>query len=419
MNEKQVKYKLTILFTGSLLVILLIFIFILYSFITNAISKQEVEKLERFYVEENHEFIEDLFEIEFRPRRHIKFKPERDIFYYVFDKDFNMVEGEEVDSEFTDYINNYKMASQDSKVVKEVEWNKEHILFIQYPIEMNDNVIGSVIIGKEITDEKHLIQKIIWILILLAALFGVLFALVGNFFAGLAMKPIIKSYEKQKKFVSDASHELRTPLSVFYSLIDVLSIEEKENLSPFGKQVLEDAKHESEMMNKLLNDLLFLARSDQDKLELELEDLNVSDLLDTILDNFKRTLPDHLTLEDYIQEGLHIKGDKVRIQQLIYILLENAVRYTKEGSITCSLKSKGDKVEITVKDTGVGIAKEDIPHIFDRFYRGDVSRKRNGTGLGLSIAKVIAEAHHGEIKVNSELGKGTEFIIQLKLNPSA
>ena len=99
--------------------------------------------------------------------------------------------------------------------------------------------------------------------------FSILFAWAGNFFAGQAMKPIQKSFQTQRKFVSDASHELRTPLSIFYSSVDILSREEKENLSPFGQEVLEDIKNETEMMNKLLNDLLFLARNDQDHVELE------------------------------------------------------------------------------------------------------------------------------------------------------
>jgi signal transduction histidine kinase len=194
----------------------------------------------------------------------------------------------------------------------------------------------------------------------------------------------------------------------------VLASEEEEHLSPFGKQVLEDVKQEAEMMHKLLDDLLFLARHDQGNFKLELEEFDLSSQAHSLLNRFKRIVPSQLTLQENIQDGIRIKGDKVRIQQLLYILLDNAARYTKEGSITCSLAEQGEKILLSVKDTGIGISPKDLQHIFERFYRGDESRKRNGTGLGLSIAKTIVEAHGGEIEVKSEVGKGTEFIIKLK-----
>lgn len=434
MEFKKVKFKLNFIYTGSLLLILIIFITVLYLFISKAINKQEIEEIERFYTEERHEFLEEIYEEQFeeiyeqdkfdkednhkkriaeehghKEHRHVKFRPERNMFYYVFDTDFHLIEGEETINELGQYFEKADFKSQ-TKMNKEIEWNEAHVLFIYYPIVENGETLGSVIVGKEITDEKHLIQKIIWILLFLTVLFSLLFALAGNLFAGQAMKPIINAFEKQRKFVSDASHELRTPLSIFYSSIDCLSSE--ENLSSFGKQVLEDAKHESEMMNKLLNDLLFLARNDQDNFELELEEVNLSELLHSSLIRYERKISSHLTFRENIQSEVTMMGDKVRLQQLIYILLDNAVRYTKEGSITCSLRLQGEKIELAIKDTGVGIAKEDLTHIFDRFYRGDTSRKRDGTGLGLSIAKTIVDAHGGKIEVNSEVGKGTEFIIK-------
>lgn len=444
MEFKQVKFKLNMIYTCSLLAILVIFIAVLYFFISKAISEQEIKELERFFEQERHEFLEKIFENAYdhyeiryskegkhRKRfmeeleefdgwekvydkefRKAKYRPERDIFYYVFDADFNLLEGEATVSDLEEYLKAANFRFQPAKMMKSIELNETHVLFIYYPIFEKEKMIGSVIVGKDITDEKHLIQKIVWILLGFAAVFSLLFALAGNFFAGQAMKPILKAYEKQKKFVSDASHELRTPLSVFYSSIDILSREESGHLSPFGKQVLEDVKHESEMMTKLLDDLLFLARSDQEQMELEMEETDLTSLMHSLLNRFQRIVPSHLTLEANIQDGVLMKGDKVRIQQLVYILLDNAVRYTKEGSIICSLAKKGETIEISVKDTGLGIPKEEIGHIFDRFYRGDLSRKRNGTGLGLAIAKAIVDAHNGKIEVKSEVGKGTEFLVK-------
>lgn len=434
MEFKSVKTKLNILYTGSLLMILIIFIIVLYFFISGAVKKQEIEQLKRFYEEEKHEFIEEIYESaaawpgtyeaeERKKDKHkkdrahheydgVEYKPERGMFYYVFDNSHQLVKGEETVNGFVQYLHREALHTHSGTFMKEVEWRKAHVLFIAYPLHERHQTIGSVIIGMDITDEKHLLQTIIWILLLLTLLFSLLFAWAGNFFAGQAMKPIQRAFETQRTFVSDASHELRTPLSIFYSSIDVLAREEWENLSPFGRQVLEDVKNESEMMNELLNDLLFLARYDQGHFELETEELDLSFQIKSLLHRFKRAMPAHLTLEEKIQSGIRMKGDKVRIQQLMYILLDNAVRHTSAGSITCSLTTQGQSIVISIKDTGCGIAEKDIAHIFDRFYRGDTARKRDGSGLGLSIAKTIVEAHGGNIEVKSEVGKGAEFIIR-------
>ena len=421
MEFDPVKSKLNLIYTGSLLIILIIFITVLYIFISGTIKKQEIEQLNHFYEGEKHEFAEEIYEDSHEQvdhsyenddqYEHVEYKPERNVFYYLFDNSLNLVAGEETVSGLAQYIHRKGLHSQSSKFIKEVEWENIHVLLINYSIQEDDKVFGSMIIGMDITDEKHLIQNIMWILLLLTLLFSFLFAWTGNFFAGQAMKPIQKAFQIQQKFVSDASHELRTPLSIFYSSIDVLSREERENLSPFGREILEDVKNESEMMNKLLNDLLFLARNDQGNFELDLKELDLSFLLHSLINRFKRIVPFHLSLEENIQNGIMMKGDKVRIQQLVYILLDNAVRYTKEGTMTCSLTLQGQEIVMSIKDTGPGISQDDISHIFDRFYRGDSSRKRDGAGLGLSIAKTIVDAHGGKIEVKSEMGRGTEFFI--------
>ncbi|WP_147535753.1 sensor histidine kinase [Bacillus marasmi] len=438
MEFNRVKSKLNLLYTGSLLFILIIFIIVLYLLISGAIKKQEIEQLDRFYEEEKHEFIEDIYENrservnkehegeeEHDDREYkasgnsheheldqLEYDPDRGIFYYVFDKNHYLVKGEEAVSGLARYIYRNNLHLKSSKMINEIEWEKSHLLIISYSLQDGQNQIGSVTIGLDVTDEKHLIQNIIWILLLLTLMFSLLFAFAGNFFAGQAMKPILRAFNTQKKFVSDASHELRTPLSIFYSSIDVLSSEERENLSPFGKEILEDVKNESEMMNKLLNDLLFLARNDQGNFELEIEELDLSLLLSTLMNRFRRIVPSHLSLEESIQTGIVMKGDKVRIQQLLYILLDNAMRYTKEGKISCSLTNHGREIVLSIKDTGPGIPQDEIIHIFDRFYRADSSRKRDGSGLGLSIAKTIVDAHSGKIEVKSEIGVGTEFMIK-------
>ncbi|WP_232696017.1 sensor histidine kinase [Brevibacillus daliensis] len=408
-----VKARLTLLFTGSLLIILVMFIIVLYIFISGDIKNNEIAELNSFYEKEEHEFLEIFFEDK---HKYLEYKPEKNIFYYVFDRNHNLVSGEETVKSLAQYIERNDLHKQSSKSMKEIEWENTHFLLVNYSLQHDGRIFGSVMIGMEITNDKHLIDNIIWNLLFLTLLFSILFALAGYFFAGQAMKPIQKSFLTQRKFVADASHELRTPLSIFYSSIDVLAREEKENLSSFGQEVLEDVKNEAEMMNSLLNDLLFLARNDQDNLELELEELNLSLLLYDLLKRFSGIVPFELTLTYDIQNDVVLKGDRVRIQQFMYILLDNAVRYTKEGTVICRLKMLNQKIVIQIQDTGLGISPEDLPNIFDRFYRGDPSRNKDGSGLGLSIAKTIVNAHGGDIQVKSEVGKGTEFSITFASN---
>ncbi|WP_394239360.1 sensor histidine kinase [Niallia oryzisoli] len=392
-----VKSRLMILFTGSLLLILVIFILVLYGFISEVIKKEDINELDLFFENERHEFYEHYYE---REDEQLEYREDRRYFYYVVDGDQQLITGEETVQGLYRFLSNMDKPNE----TEEIQWEKSHLLVKSYPLEN----IGAVIIGMDITNEKHVIDKIVWILLSLTLVLSLLFAWIGHFFAGQAMKPIQKSFQTQRKFVSDASHELRTPLSIFYSSIDVLSGE--ENLSTFGKEVLEDAKNEAELMNKLLSDLLFLARSDQGNMELNREEFDLSSQLRSWLTSFARTVPAPLSIVWDIQDQVVMKGDKVRIQQLLYILLENAVRYTKEGTITCTLK-RDQKIRLSVEDTGSGISPEDLPHIFDRFYRADSVRKRDGSGLGLSIAKTIVDAHGGKMDVKSEQGKGTQFII--------
>ena len=410
---KTVKARLTLLFTGSLLIILAMFIIVLYVFISGAIKNNEITELNRFYEKEEHEFLEMFFEDE---HEQLEYKPEKNIFYYAFDRNHNLVSGHETVKGLAQYIDRNDLHKQSSKLMKEIEWENAHFLLVNYSLQHEGKIFGSVMIGMEITNDKHLIDNIIWNLLFLTLLFSLLFALAGYFFAGQAMKPIQKSFLTQRKFVADASHELRTPLSIFYSSIDVLVREERENVSPFGQEVLEDVKNEAEMMNSLLNDLLFLARNDQDNLELELEELNLSLLLHDLIKRFSRIVPFELTLTHDIQNDVVFTGDRVRIQQFMYILLDNAVRYTKEGTVTCRLKMLNQNIVLQIQDTGLGISPEDLPNIFDRFYRGDPSRNKDGSGLGLSIAKTIVNAHGGDIQVKSEVGKGTEFTITFASN---
>ncbi|MDF2904566.1 MAG: Signal transduction histidine-protein kinase arlS [Bacillus sp. (in: firmicutes)] len=407
---KDVKKKLTLLYTFSLLFLLILFITTLYFFISHEIESKEQEELRHYLDKERGDLLDD--DYEHGENHELEFDPDKKIFFYVYTDSNKLLSGEEIIAGLSSKIKKINEEEKDSpSLVITDKWQDTHYMVMKESLQLKHDLNANVYIGMDITNEKHLIQNITWLLIALTILFSILFGFLGYYLAGQAMKPIRQAFETQKKFVSDASHELRTPLSIFYSSIDLLMREEKNNLSPFGQEVLHDVKSETEMMNKLINDLLFLARSDNRHFHIETEEMNLSLLLQSLCRKISLTVPPHIDFKEQIQEDIHFLGDEVRIHQLIYILLDNAFRYTVQGHVILALKKQADSIIITIEDSGNGIHKNDLPHIFDRFYRGDTSRVRDGSGLGLSIAKSIVLAHGGNITVKSELGVGTIFTI--------
>ncbi|MED1854675.1 ATP-binding protein [Brevibacillus borstelensis] len=240
------------------------------------------------------------------------------------------------------------------------------------------------------------------------------------------MIPIRQSFQRQKEFVADASHELRTPLSILNSSLDVFEMEDGEHLSDFSKTVLVNMKDEVKRMAKMVSDLLTLARSETDRPALTVERF---DLVPTIEQLVSSTGPlaqsKNISLHHHMPSILIVYGDHERIKQLLYILVDNAIKYTPPGgevhlTVSVEAREKQTMILIKVRDTGVGIAPEDAERIFDRFYRVEKnrSRKMGGTGLGLAIAKWIVEIHQGNIHVSSVPGQGSTFTVALPISTS-
>lgn len=222
-----------------------------------------------------------------------------------------------------------------------------------------------------------------------------------------------KVFQSQKYFVADASHDLRSPLTVIRGNLDLL----KRNLSEKDRQEsLRAMEAEATRMAKIVSDLLILAEVESGKPELK----EMVALKDTISGEMERVRPlvgNHKVIFGR-QENLTVKGDAQQLKQLLGNLIDNAIKYTPEkGIVTISLFRDGEWARLEVADTGIGIAPEHLPHIFDRFYRIDKARSRTGggTGLGLAIVKGIAEQHDGKVTVTSEPGKGSVFTAWLKL----
>ena len=229
------------------------------------------------------------------------------------------------------------------------------------------------------------------------------------FLAGKTLKPIQQMMEKQKQFIADASHELRTPLAVMQTNLEV-ALREKEWDKEKGRALIVSAIDEVKLMTKLTEDLLMLSKLENKETVYSFKKINVSEIVEQVVKNMQ-----NIAIERKIQLSIEssipafIYGDTEALQRLVMNIIRNALNFTPAGgSISIAVGRHNAKAIIRVQDTGIGIAKEDLSHVFERFYRADRARGRDGgTGLGLSIAQEIVHKHHGTINIKSEIGKGT------------
>jgi len=227
------------------------------------------------------------------------------------------------------------------------------------------------------------------------------------------------SYNSQKQFVSDASHELRTPIAVIQGYASML-----ERWGKTDKDVLDEGitaiSQETASMKELVERLLFLARHDKKTLMLEMEVFDPAEIMSAVHRDAKLLSTTHEFSLSPLEHS-SVRADKGMIRQLMRILVDNAIKYTPPGGkITLGMSVKGDECILSVTDTGQGMSAEELPRIFDRFYRSDKARKAqsSGHGLGLSIARIIVVAHGGKLTVRSKEGIGTTFLVRLPVERS-
>lgn len=240
-----------------------------------------------------------------------------------------------------------------------------------------------------------------------------------NIFGGVAVfQDITEQYKldnMRKEFVANVSHELRTPITTIKSYSETLidgAIDDKEVAMDF----LGTINSETDRMTKLINDLLELSKYDYKYAKLDFNEFDIVNMVKGCIDKLVKLAADK---KQNIKYNLHdnhiiINGDKDRLEQVIINILSNSIKYTPDsGTIEVGINELGDDIEISIKDNGIGMSKEDKERIFERFYRVDKARSRamGGTGLGLSIAREIVDAHGGRIEVYSELNIGTEMKI--------
>ena len=296
----------------------------------------------------------------------------------------------------------------------------DHLRLIMLPMQnQKGTTVDFLQLGVDISPQMQVLQKF-WQVFVSVGLIGFVVALfVGYYVSGRALRPIKKSWISQQRFVADASHELRTPLAIIQANLD-LALSHGDNADVEVLEWVSNAKAEARRLTRLTADLLTLARSDGHETVLELTEVDLPNLITEVVDLFTPLADDkkiQLRYEQDAKTGVQndpVKADQARLRQLLIILIDNALKYTLEGGqITITLYAQRHHTALRVKDTGIGMDREEMTHAFDRFYRADQARKREsgGTGLGLSIAKWIVEMHGGKISVQSAKGEGSIFII--------
>lgn len=224
-----------------------------------------------------------------------------------------------------------------------------------------------------------------------------------------------RSFEQARNFSFDAAHELRTPLTAMRGETEVALL--KNSSAEELRAVLRSNLEEINRITAIVNDLLTVAQGEAGALELRRETVCLSDLAANIVETVQVLAEDkEVKLDASIEPGVQVAGDPLRLNQLLLNLLDNAIKHSSPGqTVRMTLEKNGEGPVLKVEDSGGGIAEEDLPRIFDRFFRTDRSRSRQvpGSGLGLSIAKWIVEAHGGSIRVASKLGAGSVFTVQL------
>jgi signal transduction histidine kinase len=265
--------------------------------------------------------------------------------------------------------------------------------------------------GRSLADQERILgQLVMWILILSAVL--VLILGWGSWWlAGRSLVPAQEAWEKQQAFVANASHELKTPLTLLRASAEVAQRRLPAN-SPSGP-LLEDVLRETDHMSGVVEDLLLLSRLDADALPMELVAVDLAELFAGVAASAERVSQEHGIRLTFDAGGSRAVADPARLRQVLLILVDNALRHTPEGgAVGVVARQASGWVQMTVRDSGAGIAPEHLPHVFDRFYRGDAGRA-GGSGLGLPIARGIVQAMHGDIRLDSRPGAGTTAVVRL------
>jgi signal transduction histidine kinase len=287
---------------------------------------------------------------------------------------------------------------------------------VSRPMRDSGEVVGVIQYARSLEDVRQTIDRLLLVLMPLA-LGGLGAALLGGLYmAGRAMRPARESFERQRAFVADASHELKTPLTLIRADAEMVLF--RDHLNHEDRKLLDHALAETDRMGAVLSDLLLVARLDAGKVDLAEKPFDLGLLLSEEAGRFgTRAAAKGVRLEVSSPGELTARGDAKRTGQALAVLFDNAVRFTPPGGSIAVHGRLGDRwAEASVADTGPGIVPEDLPRVFDRFYRAEAARTRNksgGTGLGLAIARDLVRAQGGDLVAERAKGGGAVFRLRL------
>lgn len=299
----------------------------------------------------------------------------------------------------------------ESYVRKAFEKNREYGFAGQYRYHREENDDGYLIVFLDCNRQIASCRSVLFTSLGVAC-FGILLVFGMIFiFSGIVMRPVYESYEKQKRFITDAGHEIKTPLTIIDADIDVLGMEIGEN------EWLDDMRKQTERLSGLTNELIYLARMEEGEPGVQMIDLPFSDLIEEKAASFQAlAIRENKSFTVKVEPMLMVCGDEKSLRKLVSILLDNAVKYSEtDGEISLSAQRVGHFVRLTVYNTTQEIEKEGLEHLFERFYRADPSRnsQKSGYGIGLSVAKAIAKAHRGEIRAVSKDGHSLTITVTI------
>jgi signal transduction histidine kinase len=447
---KSTQGRLTRIYSGLLMLFLILFIIIVYSILYVVILKSQERELKSFVNQEAGFIVNYLSkngqsDLNGMGNQEVVFAGVNQFFYYVVNPNGEIIMGNETNRLLRPNLlhlirGRFQSDQEIQKETLHVEGNPKgrgnkgefhppeaaqdiRLMIANQAIYNKGQFIGQLYIGKDITFAYQLFHSLLMILVAIGIVFFGVALYISVVMSKRAMIPISGAFTRQREFVADASHELRTPLSVLLSSIDAMEMTIEPPKEDFVGKMLGNMRQEVKRMTNLVSDLLTLARTDSNKVERRMETFDFRPQAEKAIESVQPLANSkQIMLNLHAPAALIAKGDPQRLSQLLYILLDNAIKYTSQGGeVMLFVAAEGNQLCITVQDTGIGIKQEDYQRIFERFYRSDKSRSRQmgGHGLGLSIAKWIVETHDGTIKVSSEIGKGSIFRIRIPLVPKA